>query len=214
MQCCPEALNYNTEKYHRWTSEVISVIRGTGGNNAQRILILASPKKTELGLRSRSRRPDADPEPRWINLSYMDSYMMVDWHRWAAGPSADTSHPFKPWSGTGTDEQKRQVRGILQFANDFTDRYGIPTYQGEWMPRDKWGEMYEMEVISFAKFFVEACKEAQIPLTLNSFDQYYDTETSTRKTDTQTRFYLRGGTPVDALPLNMSLVLDTILDAM
>ena len=193
-----------------WTSQVISIIRGTGGNNAQRVLILASPKKTELGLRSRSRRP----EPQWIDLSYIDSYMIVDWHRWAAGPSADTTHPFKPWSGTGTDEQKRQVRGILQFANDFTDRYGIPTYQGEWMPRDKWGEMYEMEVISFAKFFVEACKEAQIPLTLNSFDQYYDTETSTRKTNIKKDSYLRGGDLITIHPLNMSLVLDAILDAM
>ena len=210
MQCCTEALNYNTTKYHNWTSEVISIIRKTGGNNAQRILILASPKKTELGLKFNSRRP----EPRWIDRSYMDSYMIVDWHRWAAGPSADTTHPYKPWSGTGTDEQKLQVKSIIQFANNFTDRYDIPTYQGEWMPRDKGGQLNQTEVMSFAKFFVEACKEAQIPWTLNQFDEFYDARTSTRKTKNQMLFYTWKGNYTITHPLNMSLILDTIVDAM
>ena len=206
MQCCSEALNFNTEKYNIWTSQVISIIRETGGNNAQRVLILASPKKTEVGLRSRPRRP----EPRWLDLSYMDSYMIVDWHRWAAGPNPVET----PWSGTGTDKQKDTVKSIIQVATNFTARYGIPTYQGEWMPRDRWGQLNQMEVISFAKFFIEACKEAQIPWTLNQFDEFYDARTSTRKTKNQMLFYTWKGNYTITHPLNMSLILDTIVDAM
>ena len=122
MQCCAEALRLNTEKYYRWTSEVISKIRGTGGNNEQRILILASPKKTTFGLNH-------------TNTSYIDSYMMVDWHNYAAGPNGLKGHP-NFWSGKGTDKQKERVRQAVQDAKTFTARTGIPTYQGEWMPRD------------------------------------------------------------------------------
>ena len=202
MQCCTEALKRNTEKYHRWTSEVISIIRGTGGNNAQRILILASPNKTTFGLNQ-------------IDTSYMDSYMMVDWHNYAAGPNGLEGHP-NYWSGKGTDEQKRRIRKAMLDANSFTARTGIPTYQGEWTPRDnRQGLLDQMEVMSFAKYFVDLFKDAQIPWSLNSFDQYYDTETSTRRTEFQTSSYLRGGEKVDFMfPLNMSLVLDTIVDAM
>ena len=202
MQCCAEALRRNTEKYHRWTSEVISIIRGIGGNNAQRILILASPKKTTDGL-------------DFIDTSYMDSYIMVDWHNWAAGPNKIEGHR-KYWSGEGNDEQKGRIIEAMQQAKNFTDRTGIPTYQGEWTPRDNRGGLLDqMEVMSFAKFFVELFKGAQIPWSLNSFDQYYDTKTSTRITDIQTSTYIREGKKVYFMfPLDMSLILDTILDAM
>ena len=206
MQCCAESLRINTEKYHRWTSEVISIIRGTGGNNAQRILILASPRETTFGLKSQFTDT--------LKI-YMDSYMMMDWHNWAAGPNKKEGDR-KYWTGEGTDEQKGQIRKAMEEANEFTDRTGIPTYQGEWQPRDnRGGLLNQMEVMSFAKYFVELCKNESIPWSLNSFDQYYDTETSTRKIDIQTHSYLRGGRRVDFMfPLNMSLVLDTIVDAM
>ena len=205
MQCCTESLRINTEKYHRWTSEVISIIRGTGGNNAQRILILASPKKTTWGL-----------DRRFTNTSYMDSYMMMDWHNWAAGPNKLDPRNPRYWSGKGTDEQKMRIEMAMNDANYYTRRTGIPTYQGEWTPRDnRQGLLNQMEVMSFAKYFVELCKTKSIPWSLNSFDQYYDTETSTRRIENQTHSYLRGGRRVDFMfPLNMSLVLDTILDAM
>ncbi len=51
-------------KYNNWTSEVITAIRATGGNNAQRILILGSPEKTSKGLKD-------------ITLP-SDSYIMVE----------------------------------------------------------------------------------------------------------------------------------------
>ena len=40
-----ESLREKTDKYNLWTRNVTKVIRKTGGNNAQRILILGSPKK-------------------------------------------------------------------------------------------------------------------------------------------------------------------------
>ena len=204
MQCCAESLRLNTKKYHMWTSEVISLIRGTGGNNAERILILASPKKTAAGL-----------QQKFTDTSYLDSYMMMDWHNWAAGPNKIEGHR-KYWSGEGTAEQKGLIEEAMQQAKNYTHRTGIPTYQGEWTPRDnRGGFLDEMEVMSFAKYFVELFKGAQIPWSLNSFDQYYDTETSTRITKIQKSTYLRGGKKVNFMfPLNMSLVLDTILDAM
>ena len=203
MQCCAGSLRLNTKKYHRWTSEVISIIRRTGGNNAKRILILASPKKTALGLK--------DIE---TDTPYLDRYMMVDWHNWAAGPNKIMGHR-KYWSGEGTAKQKGRIIEAMQQAKTFTDRTGIPTYQGEWIPRDnKGGLLKPTEVISFAKYFVELFKGAQIPWTLNSFDHYYDTKTSTRITDLQTSTYVREEKVDFKYPLNMSLVLDTILDAM
>ena len=204
MQCCTESLKWNTKKYHRWTSKVISVIRETGGNNAQRILILASPKRSTFGL-----------EPRFTNTSYMDSYMMMNWHNWAAGPNKLEDHP-NFWSGNGTDEQKNRMREAVQEAKNFTDRTNVPTYQGEWMPRDnRGGLLNQMEVMSFAKFFVELCKNESIPWSLNDFDQYYDTETSTRRTKTQTHTYVLGPRRINFMfSLNMSLVLDTIVDAL
>ena len=40
-----ESLREKTDKYNLWTRNVTKAIRKTGGNNAQRILILGSPKK-------------------------------------------------------------------------------------------------------------------------------------------------------------------------
>ena len=203
MQCCGESLRHNTKKYHRWTSKVISIIRGTGGNNEKRILILASPKKTALGLMDIKDKP------------YLDSYMMVDWHNWAAGPNKIMGHR-KYWTGEGTDKQKGKIIKAMKQAKTFTDLTNILTYQGEWLPRDNRGGLLDqMEVMSFAKYFVELFKGAQIPWSLNSFDHYYDTKTSTRITDLQTNTTIRGGKKVVfEHPLNMSLVLDTIVDAM
>ena len=141
--------------------------------------------------------------------------MMMDWHNWAAGPNGlNSSRNY--WSGKGTDEQKGRIIKAILDADSFTARTGIPTYQGEWMPRDyRHGLLNQMEVMSFAKYFVELFKDAQIPWSLNSFDQYYDTEMSTRRTEIQTHSYILGGVPVDfRFPLNMSLVLETIVDAM
>ena len=161
---CKGSLRRNKTKYYDWTSAVIGAIRDTGGNNEKRILILGSPEKTSLGLEYI--RP---------NDSYMDSYMMVEWHEYAAGPTAESDKP-RYWSGSGADAETRLLREGAIRANLFTSETGIPTYFGAWMPRDnKNGTVKEPEVISFARFFVDLFKTAQIPWSLNVIDNYYTT---------------------------------------
>jgi len=47
---CDESLRKNTTKYNDWTKAVVSAIRQSGGNNANRVIILASPKKDATGI--------------------------------------------------------------------------------------------------------------------------------------------------------------------
>ena len=74
---CSESLARNQKKYDDWTSSVVNVIRNTGGNNKQRIIILAPPRKTSEGLDLINYD---DPVLR------DDPYLMVEWHDYAAGP--------------------------------------------------------------------------------------------------------------------------------
>ncbi len=182
-----------------WTSTVIEAIRATGGQNAERIIILGSPDKTSLGLE----------HIRQNVVPSMDSYMMVEWHEYAAGPtSGDTNKP-RYWSGNGSVAQKSRLKDGVDRANTFTTDTSIPTYFGAWMPRDnKNGGLNEAEVINFARFFVDLLKSAQIPWSLNVLDNYYDTKGSTWLTDIQTL------PRNDGAQLNMSRVLDNILDVM
>ncbi len=196
---CKESLRRNKEKYHDWTAAVIKAIRDTLGNNAQRILILGSPEKTSLGLQY------IDPK-----AAYIDDYMMVEWHEYAAGPTAQPDKP-RYWSGVGTDAQKRLLREGVERANNFTADTGLPTYFGAWMPRDnKDGSVPEPDVINFARFIVDLLKSAKIPWSLNVIDNYYKTKQSRWETRIQTLPY---GMP-DGERLNMSRVLDNILDVM
>ena len=196
MQCCSESLRRDKAKYHSWTSDVIKTIRETGGKNAQRILILASPEKTSEGLEYIN--PDTPP--------YNDPHLMVEWHEYAAGPSSSSDSP-RYWSGNGNDDQKKLVREGVKRANDFTANTGIPTYFGAWMPRDNEnGGLNQMEVVSFAEFFVTTLKNAGIPWSLNVLDDYYNTQ--------RNRWIKRKQDFKANEQLNMSLVLDTILGAM
>ena len=165
-ETCAGSLRRNTMKYNNWTSEVISAICATGENNAERIIILGAPEKTTKGLNNIDL---PDPKDR--------SFLMVEWHEYAAGPT--TSDPNRPrhWSGNGSDAQKSQLRDGIDKAKTFTDNTGIPTYFGAWMPRDNTdGGLNEAEVINFARFFVDLLKSAQIPWSLNVLDNYYDTK--------------------------------------
>lgn len=196
MHDCSGSLRRNKMKYHDWTSTVISAIRAAGGKNTERILILGSPEKTSLGL-------------QYIDSSYMDQYMMVEWHEYAAGPTSFETERPRYWSGDGSDAQKSLLREGADRANEFTIKTGIPTYFGAWMPRDnEKGGLTESEVISFARFFVDLFKTEQIPWSLNVIDNYYRTRGSRWRTDLQNFGF------EDGEFLNMSHVLDNILDVM
>ena len=62
-----ESLRKKTHKYNIWTRNVTKAIRKTGGNNAQRILILGSPRKTAKDLSKIDKK-----------IYKNDSYMMAE----------------------------------------------------------------------------------------------------------------------------------------
>ena len=66
---CEESLREHPTKYTNWTTDVVSAIRATGGNNAMRVIILTSPLKTSIGLIHINNTIYAN-----------DNYMMVKWH--------------------------------------------------------------------------------------------------------------------------------------
>ena len=186
---CGDSLRENIDKYNTWTSEVVQKIRQTGGKNAQRILILASPKKTANGL------DDIDS-----NIYTNDSYMMVEWHDYAAGPN-NRSESRRYWTGTGTEAQRENLREQIQTAKGFA----LPSYFGAWMPRDNaYGSLIQEEVISFAQFFTAELKDAGIPWSLNVLDDYYNTKKWT---------WLDENT-LKGVALNTSLILDSILNVL
>ena len=191
---CEESLREHPTKYTNWTIEAIRAIRATGGNNARRILIITSPLKTSNGL---SR---IDP-----SIYRDDSYLMVEWHDYAAGPNKKIGSR-RYWSGNGTDEQRRNLKDGLEVAKDFATLSGLHSYFGAWMPRDnKEGALNEIEVINFARFFVHEFKLKNIPWSLNVLDNYYDTKRSQWKTGVQS---------LSGAQLNMSRVLENIQEVM
>lgn len=189
-EACVGSLRRNKTKYDQWSSEVVSAIRATGGKNADRIIILGSPEKTSVGL-----------EYIFPNKTYVDSYTMVEWHEYAAGPSEGIDKP-RYWSGNGSEAQTKLLRDGVERAHNYTFDTGIPTYFGAWMPRDnKDGGLDQEEVINFARFFVDLFKKAEIPWSLNVLDNYYNSKRCEWITDIQN---LKGAM------LNMSSVLDTM----
>ena len=198
---CPESLAQNQKKYDDWTSSVVDAIRNTGGNNEERILILTSPQKTFKGLDDINYD---DPVLR------DDLYLMVEWHDYAAGPNKKYLRSGRPtrryWSGNGSPEQRRNLKTSMTVAN----KNRLLSYFGAWMPRDnKEGDLNEAEVISFARFFVSELRAYQIPWSLNVLDDYYDTKNSRWKTGKQDIMIKS-----KIQQLDMSLVLDNILDAL
>ncbi|KAL9985175.1 hypothetical protein ACROYT_G007545 [Oculina patagonica] len=193
-QNCGESLRENTDKYNRWTKDVVKAIRDTGGNNLERILILGSPGKTAKDLQ--------DIEE---SIYSNDSYIMAEWHIYASGPNKKQGGQ-KYWKGDGVPEGQQNVKNAIEEATNFTKDSGLKTYLGAWMPQDnKGGDLNEDEVINFARFFVTELKSVNIPWSLNVLDRYYDTKEKTWLTEKQ---------EIKGRRLNMSRVLDNIREVM
>ncbi|XP_032228364.2 uncharacterized protein LOC5504203 [Nematostella vectensis] len=191
---CSGSLRENTTKYNEWTKEVTREIRETGGKNGKRILILASPEKTGKGLHKIDKR-----------IYENDAFMMAEWHTYASGPNKE-SGGAKYWTGDGIPEGRANVQKFLEEGVDFTKKSKVLTYLGAWMPTDnKDGSLTQTEVINFGRYFVGKLKRAKIPWSLNVLDSYYDTEKCEWLTDIQ---------DIKGRKLNMSLVLENILDVM
>ena len=191
---CNESLRERPDKYSNWTSQVVKAIRETGGNNAQRILILGSPGKTGRFLKR-------------INESIYenDSYMLAEWHIYASGPNKRVGGK-KYWSGDGNTVGRDNVEKAIKHANEFTRRHGVLTYLVAWMPSDSdTGALTQDEVINFGRFFAGKLKENRIPWSLNVLDRYYDTRASE---------WITWDQDIAGRMLNMSKVLDNILEVM
>ncbi|XP_075252057.1 cellulase/esterase CelE-like [Convolutriloba macropyga] len=110
---CENSLREDTAKYNNWTASVVNIIRHSGGNNAKRIIILGSPKKTGKGLK------DIDP-----SIYSTDDYMLAEWHMYASGANKKINSNGKKgqkyWSGDGSDGGKANVDKALSYAQDFT----------------------------------------------------------------------------------------------
>ena len=189
-----ESLRKKTHKYNLWTRNVTKAIRKTGGNNAQRILILGSPKKTAKDL------------SKIDKIIYKnDPYMMAEWHIYASGPNKVLASK-KYWSDNGTSGGRNNVKTAIKHATDYTKKSDLLTYLGAWMPQDNAnGSITESEAINFARFFVAELGKVNIPWSLNALDNYYNTKNKT---------WLSGDQEIQKRKLNMSMILDNIRELM
>lgn len=191
---CSESLRERPDKYNRWTSDVVTAIRATGGNNAKRILILGSPGKTAKDLHLINK-----------TIYEKDAFIMAEWHIYASGPNKKEGGQ-KYWSGDGTGEGKKNVNKAISYALEYTKNSKLLTYLGAWMPADNaGGSLKEEEVISFGQYFASQLGKENIPWSLNVLDRYYDTSKSEWITNMQ---------DVSGRSLNMSKVLDKIKEVM
>lgn len=191
---CSNSLRENTAKYNDWTAKVVKKIRDTGGNNAKRIIILGSPKKTAKDLSAIDK-----------SIYENDSYMMAEWHIYASGPNKKLENGEKSqkyWEGNGTVVGQSNVNAAIKEATDFTTASGLKTYLGAWMPWDnKEGALNQTEIINFGKFFASRLREESIPWSMNVLDAFYDTKKSA---------WITGDQDVKGATLDLVAALDEI----
>lgn len=190
---CNESLAENLDKYSNWTKHAVAAIRGAGGNNQNRILILGSPRKTGDAL------VDIPSQ-----LYEDDDYMMAEWHIYASGPNKKMKNngkaSVKYWKGNGEKYGRANVHQALSYAEKWTAQTGVETYFGAWMPQDNdKGSITQKEAINFASYFVKALEP--IPWSLNVLDNYYDTRSAV---------WLTGIKTIKGRKLNMKEILRAI----
>ena len=109
--------------YNDWTERAIKAIRASGGNSAQRVIILGAPKKEAKSL------PNIDPS------IYSDpEFLLAEWHSCASGPSHDPGQ--KHWTGGGTGGGRALVDGIFNLATTWSAKSKVATWVGAWMLYD------------------------------------------------------------------------------
>lgn len=146
-------------RYNKWTKKAVEIIRRI---DPQRIIILSAPSKTVKSIVDIDRKIyDKDP------------YMLVEWHLYASGPNKRKGD--KQWSGKGSKSDRGNVTSIFKKAKSFTNKTGIPTYFGAWMPMDNnYAKLKQGEVEAFANFFVQVARKYKVPWTLNADMQFID----------------------------------------
>lgn len=185
---CSDDLKHNIPKYTRWMADVVNAIRGTGGNNEKRILILGPPSHDVMGI----------PLINGTAIYGDDPYIMVEHHTYAAGPTNKTS-TGRFWEGCGNSTTKQNLYDKLEMAKNSTD---LKNYWGAWMVQDnKEYGINQTEAECFAEFFTTTLKKAGVPWSLNALENYYDTRSAKWLTDLRM---------TDKTPLNFSRILNVI----
>ena len=63
----------------------------------------------------------------------------------------------------------------MAWAKDWTDKTGILTYFGEWMPQDSlFAQISDAEALAFTRYFIKKMKAIGVPWTLNTLGIYYN----------------------------------------
>ena len=139
--------------------DCVATIRKT---NPKRIIFVAPPRLSH-------------PEGlKYLKIpSLSNSYLMAEWHFYAAGPSKTNNK--KRWT-LGTAEEKQLIKKSIKVAVDWQKKTGIYTWVGAWMPGDyNKGDNYSVkEQIEFASFMTQQLDKYGIPFAINSDDKFYD----------------------------------------
>lgn len=144
-------------KYNIWTRKVVKRIRAI---DPKRIIILSAPSKVVKSLKYIDEK-----------IYRNDQFILAEWHLYASGPNKKAGD--KHWEGNGSQSDRKNVTSIFKQANQFTNKSGIPTYFGAWMPMDNnTAQLYQDEVEAFARFFVKTAKQNEIPWALNADIQF------------------------------------------
>jgi hypothetical protein len=156
-----EALNKEPEILNSLYEKAVTEIRKT---NPERIIFISPIVRSA-------------PE----NLKYLkipsqhNKFLMAEWHFYASGP--EKNNPVKKWT-TGTEEEKELIRTKIRIAKEWSDKTGILTWVGAWMPGNyNKGDTYTIkEQVIFANFVTCELTKNNIPFAFNSDIKFYDRE--------------------------------------
>lgn len=152
--------------YNVWTSNAVNAIRATGGYNTDRIIVLSSPGKDSEALGDIS-------ETIYKNKNNF----IVEWHLYASGPNKKGGQ--KNWVGNGSISDRENVDSVMDTAISFSQKTGLLTWIGAWMPYDNIdASLNQSEIENFGCYFSTAAFKRNIPWAMNKLDNFYDTETN------------------------------------
>jgi hypothetical protein len=156
-----EALNKEPEMLNRLYEKTVTEIRKT---NPKRIIFIS---------------PIVRSAPEYLQYlkipSQHNNFLMAEWHFYASGP--DKTNENKKWT-TGTEAEKDLIRAKIRAAKEWSDKTGIRTWVGAWMPGNyNKGDEYTLaEQVVFANFVTCELTKNKIPFAFNSDVKFYDRE--------------------------------------
>lgn len=161
---CTEELNKHPDILNQMIEQTVTAIRET---NPDRIIMMSPRVRSAPEYLSELQVPTKG-----------NGYMMAEWHFYASGPSK--TNPKKLWT-TGTAEEQQLIWQKIQYALQWQQQTGIPTWVGAWMAGDynKDNQYTLAEQIQFASFVCQALDAAGIPFAVNADAHFYNREAGT-----------------------------------